>query len=314
MPINPNPVERDTQSRNKTNNRPKEFTLSEPKYTFDDIVLSENVREQITDVLALYKYQKKVFCDWGLGSVIKQSGRISVNFYGESGTGKTMCSHALANELNKKLLIVNYSEIESKYVGETSKNLVSLFKFADEYNAIILFDEADALLSKRVTDMHSATDVSVNQTRNVLLKLLDAYTGIIIFTTNFISNFDPAFFRRILIHIKFDLPDKEARYRIWKHYLVPQLPIEEDKNNLLEQLSDIEEISGADISNCVLNAALHAASQQKSKITYNDFNDKIISILQSKESIYGNNLEIGTKKITKDYAAEKLRGGTFING
>ena len=108
-------------------------------------------------------------------------------------------ANAIASQLGFKLLRVNYADIESKFVGETSKNLERLFSIAKEKHAVLLFDEADALLSKRVTDMTSATDVSVNQTRSVLLTLLDGYDGMVIFTTNFISNYDPPLCDEFLI-------------------------------------------------------------------------------------------------------------------
>lgn len=120
-----------------------------------------------------------------------------------------MAAHAIAHELNKPLIAVNYAEIESKYVGETSKNITALFNTAKEQDAIIFFDEADAMLSRRVTNMSHATDVSVNQTRSVLLTLMNDHEGLIIFTTNFVSNYDPAFMRRILSHILFDLPNAD---------------------------------------------------------------------------------------------------------
>lgn len=122
------------------------------------------------------------------------------------------------------MLRVNYAEIESKYVGETSKNLERMFTVARLNHSIILFDEADALLSRRVTDMTSATDVSVNQTRSVLLTLLDGYDGMVIFTTNFISNYDPAFMRRIPFHIKFELPNEAQRIALLQHYLTGTIP------------------------------------------------------------------------------------------
>ena len=133
------------------------------------------------------------------------------------------------------MICVDYAEIESKYVGETSKNLTRLFQLAEKEGAVIFFDEADALLSKRVTNMTSATDVSVNQTRSVLLNLLNQYQGIIIFATNFIQNFDPAFLRRIKYHVQFHLPDEALREQLWKMYIPQKMPCEVDCNALAKQ-------------------------------------------------------------------------------
>ena len=126
------------------------------------------------------------------------------------------------------MICVDYAEIESKYVGETSKNLSRLFQTAKEQDTVIFFDEADALLSKRVTNMTSATDVSVNQTRSVLLNLLNQYQGVILFATNFIQNFDAAFLRRIKYHIPFHLPDEAMRERLWRMYIPEKNPCRAD--------------------------------------------------------------------------------------
>ena len=195
MPINPIPIRPGETVLNKKErpvsnsaNDTIQFLLSDPSYTFDDMVLPSELKCEIQDALAIFEYREQLFDTWNLSTVIKKPTNLCLNMYGEPGTGKTMAANAIASQLGLKLLRVNYADIESKYVGETSKNLERLFAVAKEKNAIILFDEADALLSRRVTDMSSATDVSVNQTRSVLLTLLDNYDGMVIFTTNFISN------------------------------------------------------------------------------------------------------------------------------
>ena len=290
------------------------FIITEPKYSFDDLILPENIKQEIDNLLALSIYRGLIFHTWGLDQVIKDKKNITANLYGESGTGKTMTAHAISRKLNKNLLIVNYSEIESKYVGETSKNIVELFKSAKTQDAIILFDEADALLSKRVNVMHSATDVSVNQTRNVLLQLLDEYEGIVLFTTNFIQNFDFAFFRRILTHIKFELPDHSLRERLWDHYLVDTLPIEGEKKHFVEKLSEIERITGSDISNIVLQTAIYAAQARKKYITLQDFENTADKIIRNKIIIEHGGYEISTRKVSEDFVKEKMGKDIVRNG
>lgn len=134
--------------------------------------MDDDTYEEIHNALGIIQFKDKLFNEWNLSSVIKKNVNLCINLYGYPGTGKTMVAHAIANELNLKILQINYADVESKYVGETSKNLMKIFEYAEKNNVLILFDEADALLSKRVVDMHSATDVSVNQTRSVLLTLL----------------------------------------------------------------------------------------------------------------------------------------------
>ena len=129
---------------------------------------------ELRDVVSYIRNKEKLFTEWGVSERFRDGDSLAVNLYGASGTGKTMAAHAVSRELGLKMICVDYADIESKYVGETSKNL-------------------------------SSTDVSVNQTRSVLLTLLNDYRGVIIFATNFIQNFDVAFMRRIRHHIEFHL-------------------------------------------------------------------------------------------------------------
>ena len=169
--------------------------------------------------------------------------------------------------------------IESKYVGETSKNITQIFEQAKRHKAIIFFDEADAILSRRVTNMSHATDVSVNQTRSVLLTLMNHHDGLIIFPTNFIENYDPAFMRRILAHIHFELPDLAGRKKLWQQYISPLLPHSADIS-LLAEMSNT--LSGSDISNCVLKAAMSAARQHCSHLEQHHFQKAIDEVVSSK--------------------------------
>ena len=257
------------------------FPLSDPKYTFDDMILSDNVMDELQTVVEAQRCWKTVFEEWGLGTVLRERKNLFINLYGASGTGKTMAAHAIAAALHQKLVCVNYADIESKFVGETSKNLTQLFSQPDTKGQIIFFDEADALLSKRVTDMSSATDVSVNQTRSVLLTLLNSYEGMVIFATNFISNYDSAFMRRIQYHIRFDLPNEELRERLWVHYLPAQMPVDTQTSELAK-ISD--GLSGSDISTAVLKAALKAARLQHPVVTQSDFQEAVETIRKSQNA------------------------------
>lgn len=299
----------------KKNEKEKiDFLLTDPKYSFDDIVLPKTVMSEIKDIITLCRYRELIYDEWGLSSVIKGQRNITVNLYGCSGTGKSMTAHAIASELDKRVLLVNYAEIESKYVGETAKNLVNLFKYAQENDAVIVFDEADALLSKRVTAMHSATDVSVNQTRNVLLKILDEYQGIVVFTTNFIQNFDSAFMRRILSHVKYEMPDKTARQKLWEHYLVDRLPLAGEKSEFIDELEEIEGITGSDIAASVLKAAVKTVTHNEKIILLEYFIDEIKKIKLAKEAILQDGFTVTTRKVSEEYVKEKIGIGENSNG
>ncbi len=311
MPIKRVPINEEQEgSEEYIKKRGKEtkenFYITEPKYNLEDVILPQSVKKEIERIGSYFKYHDKIFKEWNLQSVIKQHN-LSVNLYGESGTGKTMTAHAIAKMLNKKIVLVNYAEIESKFVGETSKNLVSLFHFAKENDAVIIFDEADALLSRRVTAMHSATDVSVNQTRNTLLKILDDYDGIIFFTTNFIQNFDSAFIRRIFDHVKFEMPNKETRYLLWNHYLLETIPCD-NRNAVLKKISEVEGVTGADISSAVLKATIDAAYNIPSCITYESLYEVLKEILRAKKAV-NDNFEVTTRKVSQEYALSQINKG-----
>ena len=255
------------------------FSVIKPKFSFEDIILNLSTYDQIQDSLSFLANRNLIFNEWGLGKTHKLQNKSGINFFGPPGTGKTMAAHAIANQLGRDLLIVDYSQIESKYVGETSKNITLLFEDAKKMNAIIFFDEADALLSKRVVNMESSTDTSVNQTRSHLLLKLNDYDDIIIFATNFVENYDPAFMRRIATHIKFELPDEDARKKLWNLYIPPEMPNTAD----IEILSkDYDNISGADIQNAVMSAALKAARKKENVVPNEYFIQSITKIREAK--------------------------------
>ena len=257
------------------------FIPEEPKFSLDDIILSDAVKAQILDVATYAENSYRVFELWGFKETHKYSRRIGVNLYGLPGTGKTMAAHAIAKNLGKKILVVNYADIESKYVGETPKNIRKVFEVAKKTDSILFFDEADAILSKRVTNMTQAVDVSVNQTRSVMLMLMNEYQDFIIFATNFISNFDPAFMRRISIHIKFDLPDEVCRKKLWEKYIPKSLPNNIDVEEIAKKFDGI---SGSDIANAMLNAAFKAARLRADFLDKKLVFEAVEHILESKKA------------------------------
>ena len=280
------------------------WTVSKPKYIFFDLILDVNTMESLLDATSFYEYQEKLMTEWGLGERFADRANLSINLYGESGTGKTMAAHAIAQALNKQIIFVDYAEIESKYVGETAKNIKQLFVTATELDAVIIFDEADALLSKRVTDMRSSSDVSVNQTRSVLLNILNDYTGVVIFTTNFIQNFDPAFIRRIRYQIKFDLPNEELRTKLWRMYIPHKMPTDVDIPQIAKKYT---EISGSDISNAVFIAAIKAARRGSKSVVHADFETAIEQIIQAKKANSNDTSMTITKRVvSEEYVKEQL--------
>lgn len=282
------------------------YALQTPKYEFKDIILNEVQYQRIKLAIAYDEYKSLLMDKWNMKVLYPENKGLFINLYGESGTGKTMTAHAIAAELNRQIIMVNYAEIESKYVGETSKNLVNIFTFAQENNAVLIFDEADALLSKRVTNMTSSTDVSVNQTKSVLLNIMNDYEGVVVFTTNFISNYDFAFMRRIPFQIEFPLPDEKQRIQIWKHYLSANMPY---RLNVDEISQKYEDVSGSDIANCVLNAALYAVTEKSSIVTENYFYRALDELIKAKQANKKNEPRIvSQREVTEEYARKQLGG------
>ena len=279
------------------------WMITAPKYGLDDLILDDLTRDSLLDAISFYLYQDKLMNEWGLAKRYKDRVNLSINLYGESGTGKTMAAHAIAHELGKQIIFVDYAEIESKYVGETSKNIKRLFEDAAALDAIIIFDEADALLSRRVTDMRSATDVSVNQTRSVLLNILNEYRGVVIFTTNFIQNFDPAFIRRIRYQIKFSLPNESLRTQLWSMYVPPEMPTDLKPGEIALKYDGI---SGSDISNAVFSAAVKAARSGASSVEAHCFEEAIELIIKAKKENSGTKETLTKRVVSEEYVKEQL--------
>lgn len=319
MPLNFNkrvPAEDDIVSDKsniiRSEKKNTEYTPQRPKYSFDDIILSSEQRKQFYDIIAYDQYREMLMEVWGMKKLYPEGKGLLINIYGPSGTGKTMSAHAIADRLGKDILAVNYSEIESKFVGETAKNLVGLFDFANNNDVVLLFDEADALLSKRVTNMTTSNDVSVNQTKSVLLNILNDYTGAAVFTTNFISNYDYAFLRRIPFQIGFKMPDEEQRLSLWKHYFSTGVPYSCD---LAAIARDYGDLSGSDISSAVWMSAIEAAQTPEKTVSDAILRKKVQDILSVKNKYKSGNGEariVSEREVDEKYALEQINGGKKV--
>lgn len=293
----------ESPKKSKSNEDPI-FVPEEPKFSLDDIIVPESIKEKLLDVIEYNANSQIVFERWGLNKTHRYARRIGINLYGPPGTGKTMAAHAIATYLGRKIILVNYADIESKYVGETPKNIRRAFTAAKNTNSILFFDEADAILSRRVTSMTNATDVSVNQTRSVMLMLMNEYQDFIIFATNFIENFDPAFMRRISFHVKFELPDVECRNKLWKLYVPQEMPTNIDFDEISEKYDGI---SGSDIANAVLTAAFKAARKRLSMVNKELFFSATEDILSSKAANEKNTVTVTKRQVSEEYVKEHLK-------
>jgi len=231
-----------------------------PRRTFDDVILPAATRRALDDALAQVTQHDLIFNRWGLGERHPTGLALAFNFAGPPGTGKTICAEALAHSLGRRLLLVRYAELESLWMGETPKNVASIFRTAREEGAVLFFDEADAIASRRSTMLDTGFQRESNTVVSVLLQELEWYNGVIIFATNLAANFDPAFERRIRTHVLFEMPGPTEREKIWRVQLHPtRTPLAADVD--FRELALRYEVSGGDIRNAVLKAALTAAAQ-----------------------------------------------------
>lgn len=233
----------------------------EPRFALEQVALNEKVKEQIQTAIAAVRYKTKMTEEWGMSEYFSGNRAVILNFYGKAGTGKSMTAEAVAKALNKKVYHINYSELESKYVGETPKNIRRAFECATRDDAVLIFDEADSFLGKRLSSVTQSADYGVNITRSVLLMELEKFSGVVVFTTNLISNYDEAFKRRILLSVYFDMPDEKARLQIWKLHLSDKMPLADDVT--AESLAGrYDKVSGADIKDMVFYAALYTLEKE----------------------------------------------------
>lgn len=281
------------------------FQIVQPIVTLDnDVILSTATRIQLDEGLAKLKFHKTIYEDWNFGSVDKQGRSVILNFYGAPGTGKTLTAEAFAGSLNQPIIKLGIAELESKFMGETSKNIQAVFKAATEASAVLFFDEADTLLGKRLSSVTQGIDNEVNAMRSTLLIELERFSGIAIFATNFAKNYDEAFRSRISHHIHFDLPDLEARKKLWVKMLVEQIPLLESKDEFIQTASDLSEgFSGREIRTCmrlVLPKALLEAekNQEEPKVKLEQLREVIDRIKQAKVEVANSETKLSTKEIS----------------
>jgi SpoVK/Ycf46/Vps4 family AAA+-type ATPase len=231
-----------------------------PRRTFDDVILPPATRRALDAALAHVTQHDLIFNRWGLGERHPTGLALAFNFAGPPGTGKTICAEAIAHSLGRRLLLVRYAELESLWMGETPKNVAAIFRAAHEQGAVLLFDEADAIAARRSTSVDFGFQRESNTVVTVLLQELESYNGVVIFATNLAANFDPAFERRIRTHVLFEMPGEAERAQIWRVQMHPQrTPLADDVD--FAALAQRYEVSGGDIRNAVLKAALAAAAE-----------------------------------------------------
>ncbi len=264
------------RERDGSSGRTPDFVPEQPRRSLDEVVLPDSVRQRVELALDLVEHHTLLYDKWNLSSIDPYRRGKALNLYGPSGTGKSLCAEALAHRLGRAVINVDYAQIESKYPGDTPKNIVRCFETAREHDAVLVFDEADSILGSRLSRVSHSADHAVNVSRAVMLRQLDRFDGLVVFTTNFPRNYDAAFVRRILAHVKFELPDTETLHRLWQRLLPGALPVESgmDKEELARECAGL---AGGDLVNVITGAAAAAARRggESGTVTFTDLISEI---------------------------------------
>ena len=285
--LTPEAATADDQSngrRRRAKELPQVGSLVEPteRDELDLLVLHDEAKADIISGLRSIERRADLERVWNISKVEPQAGRCILNLWGVPGTGKTRAARAIARRLGKPLYVVDYSAIISKYIGDTAKHITLAFAVADYLKAVLFFDEADSLLSKRA-DMDESCATSINQNRNVLMQCLDKFNGVVIMTTNLFQNYDEAILRRIARHIEFKLPNRAMRKQIFGLHLSNLQRVEADLDEVARAAKGL---SGGDIKNVCLNS-IYAGSvgdvPESWKITQTILLAEITKVKTSKE-------------------------------
>lgn len=235
-------------------------TLASPinaVFTWDDLVIGQEQKRQMKIICDQVRYRSIVNEDWGFRKKSPYGRGLCALFYGSPGTGKTMAVQVMANELGLDLYRIDLSQLTSKYIGETQKNISALFEKAKNINAMLFFDEADSMFAKR-SEVKDSNDRYANADTAFLLQKLEDHEGITILATNYVNNIDDAFKRRIKFMINFVFPDKDVRLNLWRTILPKSARVDEPLD--FEFFAERFELSGSNIKEILTNAAYLAAS------------------------------------------------------
>lgn len=294
-------TEEDVFAINRASTEKPNYVAISPEYALDDVVMNDDERESILRALTIVSEKNLIFQKWGASKVDRNTKSI-LCFHGAAGTGKTMCAHAVANYLGKKILIGSYSQIQSKFVGDGEKNLVAYFKAAEEQDAVLFIDEADTFLSRRLPSSNENSK-HYNSMSNELYTLIENFNGCIVFASNHIKDFDPAVISRIIEPVEFNLPDDKARTKIINKLLPKELPLTLCDDELTQLVSISSGFSGRDIRKAVMIFMASSAYQYKVKQGIPDeeivlkFDDIIVAFNHVKRN--------------KDILDKKLKGGNI---
>lgn len=262
--------------KNDSEDRQSKFREEEPKWELNQIVLRKEIREALEEVITFCKHKDDLLLgEWGLNDFLKGNTSIGVNFYGESGTGKSISAEAVANALGLNVIRADYSAMVDSKWGDTEKNLTALFQKAEATGSVIILNEADGLLSKR-TDT-SSTASNMNEVKSHLLTLIDRSNVIIFYTTNLFENFDKAFFRRILYHVNFPMPNHDEMVSLLKFHIGKPRFLKHSTNFSYDTIADmcVGTLAGGDIRNLALRLCVKMVANKIPVLTNDNIKQEI---------------------------------------
>ncbi len=227
--------------------------------SWSNVVLPSDILDSLRELVGRVRHGRLVYDTWGMSRTVHSSRGLTALFQGSPGTGKTLVAGVIARELGLDLYQVDLSKVMSKWIGETERNLATVFDAAEDGQVVLLFDEADSLFAKR-TEVRSSNDRYANLEVNYLLQRVDAFEGIAILTTNHGTSIDQAFKRRLSFRLSFPFPDEDTRAQLWQAHLPPELPTAGPL--VFETLARKYQLSGGYIRNACLRAAFLAAQEE----------------------------------------------------
>jgi len=251
------------------------------KMDWSDLVLNAKTKQQIQDIKIWLDHNASFMNDWGMEKKIKPGYRAL--FYGPSGTGKTLTATLLGKQFKKEVYRIDLSQVVSKYIGETEKNLEKIFNKAEHKDWILFFDEADALFGKR-SNVQNAHDKYANQEVSYLLQRVEDFSGLVILASNYKGNIDQAFIRRFNAIIHFPMPNAGERHEIWKTSVPAKASLAEDVD--LGTIANGYELSGSSIVSVIHYASLQTISRNSSIILKKDILEGIKREYEKEEKIF----------------------------
>ncbi|GIU46485.1 ATP-binding protein [Shewanella algidipiscicola] len=304
----------DEQPR-KSGDTSSSYELRTPRIRLEeDVVLAPETRRMFEEAIGAMRHHKTIYTDWGFEAVDPMGRNMILNLYGPPGTGKTLAAEALAGTLERQYFHIGISELESKYVGETAKNIAATFKTAALEGAVIFFDEADTLLGARLSSVTQGIDNEINAMRSTLLMELERFDGIVIFATNFAKNYDSAFVSRIRYHIEFKLPDIEGRKQLWQRMLVPGVPLDEERDMIIERCAVASDgLSGREIRTVLRTAFPRALVEcdKDPRVKWHHFETAIEDVCSANRNVGKSRKDVITKaanNVTNTEVSRRLLG------